>query len=76
MYIVGELCHSFGMSWESGASRKEAWPCNLDTHQQHYLKHNSGIFASVMPDPTSMHCNLHSVSLLPLGYEAVGELVM
>ena len=49
-----------------GTSWKEAWPNTLVTDQLHHLKHDSGIFASVMPDPASMHCNLLSVFVLAL----------
>ena len=56
-----ELYHSSGTSYEGGPSWKEAWPCPLDTHQLCHLKHDSGIFASIVPDPALMHCNLPSV---------------
>ena len=70
-----KLYHSFGTSWEGSISSKEAWPYPLDTHQLHHLKHDSGIFASIVLDPALTHCDLHSVLVLPLGYEVVYELV-
>ena len=40
-----------------GSSLKEAWPNTLDTHQLHYLKHDSRIFASVLLDPALIYYN-------------------
>ena len=71
-----KLYHSSCKSQEGGISLKEAWPCPLDTHQLHRLKHDSGIFASIMPDPALMHCGLPCVLVLPLGCEVICELVI
>ena len=73
--LQDKLYHSSYISQEGGTSWKKAWNYPLDTFQLHYLKHNSEIFASAMPDPALAHYDIPSILILPLGYEITCELV-